>query len=250
MTVDNGLDVPASSIFEVEIKVQNPKSNWMKAELLLTSRKDGGSQVQFVELNVPQDGLFHIVRWQMPATEGALKSFRWFRLVLNSNGGLVSLRNPRLVINANNLEEVPAAIPSAKIYPNTSYKVVPWSDTVIVKDYSDGLGSGISIDFKSNLDGVHFDLKKSYSMDAYKNLNVAYWPGTCQSTSIFFDAKSKKNVNMGNGSLQNGFVVKKLPLSDLVNTDITPKGSLSASRLGLQAMKSGEKCIVRSITLE
>jgi len=248
--VDNGLDVPASSIFEVEIRVQIPKSNWMKAELLLTSRKDGGAQVQFAELNVPQDGMFHTVRWQMPATAGALKNFRWFRLILNSNGGLVTLRNPRLVINANNLEEVPAAIPSAKIYPNTSYKVVPWSDTVAVKDYSDGLGSGIFVDFKSSLDGVHFDLKKSYSMDAYKNLNVVYWPGTCQNTSIFFDAKSKKNVNMGNGSLQNGFVVKKLPLSDLVNTDITPKGSLSASRLGLQAMQSGEKCIVRSITLE
>ena len=135
-------------------------------------------------------------------------------------------------------------------YPNTSYKAVPWSDTVTVKDYSDGLGSGISFEFKSNLDGVHFDLKKNYSMDAYKNLNVVYWPGTCLNTSIFFDAKSRKNVDIGNGSLQNGFVSKKLPLSDLINTDITPKGSLSASRLGLQAMKAGEKCIVRSITLE
>lgn len=250
MTADNGLDVPAGSIFEAEVRVVNPRSNWMKAELLLTQRKDGGHQVQFEEQNVPQDCMFHTVRWQMPATAGALKNFRWFRLVLNSNGGLVTLRNPRLVINANNLEEVPAAIPSAKIYPNASYKVVPWSDTVVVKDYSDGLGSGISVDFKSSLDGVHFDLKKNYSMDAYKNLNVAYWPGTCQNTSIFFDAKSKKNVNIGNGSLQNGFVVKKLPLSDLINTDITPKGSLSASRLALQAMKLGEKCIVRSITLE
>ena len=162
----------------------------------------------------------------------------------------MTLRRPKLITNANSFEEVPPAIPSAKIYPNTNYKVVPWSDTVSVKDYSDGLGSGISIDFKSNLDGIHFDLKKNYSMDAYKNLNVVYWPGTCQNTSIFFDAKSKKNVNMGNGSLQNGYVSKKLPLSDLVNTDITPKHSLSASRLGLQAMKSGEKCIIHSITLE
>ncbi len=250
MTADNGLDVPAGSIFEAEVRVVNPRSNWMKAELLLTQRKDGGHQVQFAEQNVPQDGFFHTIRWQMPSTAGALKNFRWFRLVLNSNGGLVTLRNPRLVINANNLEEVPAAIPSAKIYPNTSYKVVPWSDTVVVKDYSDGLGSGISMDFKSSLDGAHFDLKKNYSMDAYKNLNVVYWPGTCQNTSIFFDAKSKKNVNIGNGSLQNGFVVKKLPLADLVNTDITPKGSLSASRLGLQAMRAKEKCIVRSVTLE
>ena len=249
-TVDNGFDVPASSIFEVEVKVQNPKNNWMKAELLLTQRKTGGHQVQFSEQDVPQDGLFHTIRWQMPATAGALKNFRWFRLVLNSAGGNVILRRPRLVINANNLEEIPPAIPSAKVYPNTSYKVVPWSDTVMVKDYSDGLGSGISFEFKSNLDGAHFDLKKNYSMDAYKNLNVVYWPGTCQNTSVFFDAKSGKNVNIGNGSLQNGFVSKKLPLSDLINTNITPKGSLSASRLGLQAMKAGEKCIVRSITLE
>jgi hypothetical protein len=250
VSADNGLDVPASSIFEVEVKVLNPKSNWMKAELLLTERKDGGHQVQFAEVDVPQDGLFHTIRWQMPSAAGALKNFRWFRLVLNSNGAVVSLRRPRLVINANSFEEIPTAIPSAKIYPNTAYKVVPWSDTVVVKDYSDGLGSGLSIEFKSVQDGVHLDLKKQYSMDSYKNLVVTYWPGTCQSTSIFFDAKSKKNVNIGNGSLQNGFVVKILPLSDLVNTDITPKGSLSASRLGLQAMRANEKCIVRSITLD
>lgn len=249
-TVDNGQDVPASSIFEVEVKAEKAKGNWMKAELLLTGRKNGGPQVQFAEQGVPQDGLFHAVRWQMPATAGALKNFRWFRLVLNSDGAVVTLRRPRLIINANSFEEVPPAIPSAKIYPNTNYKVVPWSDTVTVKDYSDGLGSGLSINFKSNMDGVHFDLKKSYSMNAYKNLVVSYWPGTCQGTSIFFDAKFKKNVVIGNGSLQNGFVSKKLPLSDLVNTDITPKGSLSASRLGLQAMRAGEKCIVHSITLE
>ena len=247
---DNGLDVPPSSIFEVEIMVDNLKGNWMKAELLLTQRKDGGHQVQFAEQDVPQDGGFHTVRWKMPSTAGALKSFRWFRLVLNSKGGQVTLRRPRLITNANDLEEIPAAIPSAKIYPNAMYKPVPWSDTVVVRDYSDGLGAGIAFEFKSSQDGVHFDLKKTYSMDSYKNLRVEYWPGTCINTSIFFDAKSKKNVNIGNSSLQNGFVVKKLPLQDLINTDITPKGSLSASRLSLQAMKLGEKCIVRSISLE
>ena len=250
MTVDNGSDIPASSIFETEVKVLASKGNWMKAELLLTQRKNGGHQVQFAEQDVPQDGLFHTVRWQMPAAAGSLKNFRWFRFVLNSNGGVVVLRNPRLVINVNNLEEIPATIPSAKIYPNTSYKVVSWSDSVSVKDFSDGLGSGVAIEFKSYQDGIHFDLKGNYSMDAYKNLNIAYWPGTCQGVTVFFDAKSKKNVNIGNGSLQNGFVAKKLPLSDLVNTDITPKGSLSASRLGLQSMKDGEKCIIHSITLE
>jgi hypothetical protein len=247
---DKGFDVPPSSIFEVEVRVQAPQSNWMKAELLLTQRKDGGLQVQFAEQDIPQDGLFHTIRWQMPSTAGALKSFRWFRLVLNSKGGMVTLRRPRLVVNANNFEEIPTAIPSAKVYPNASYRVVPWSDTVMVKDYSDGLGAGVAFEFKSGQDGVYLDLKKPYSMEAYKSLKVEYWPGTCVNTSIFFDAKSKKDVNLGNNRLQNGFVVKILPLSDLVNTDVTPKGSLSASRLGLQAMKAGEKCIVRSITLE
>ena len=247
---DNGFDVPPSSIFEVDVRVQAPQSNWMKAELLLTQRKDGGLQVQFAEQNVPQDGLFHTIRWQMPSTAGALKSFRWFRLVLNSKGGMVTLRRPRLVVNANNFEEIPTAIPSAKIYPNATYRAVPWSDTVVVKDYSDGLGAGVAFEFKASQDGAYLDLKKPYSMDAYKSLKVEYWPGTCINTSIFFDAKSKKDVNLGNSSLQNGFVVKILPLQDLINTDITPKGSLSASRLGLQAMKSREKCIVHSITLE
>lgn len=247
---DNGLDVSPSSIFEVDVKVRNPKSNWMKAELLLTGRRDGGGQIQFAEQNVSQDGLFHTIRWQMPATVGALKNFRWFRLVLNSNGGDVTIRRPRLVINANSFEEVPSAISSAKIYPNTNYGVIRWSDTMTVKDYSDGLGTGRLFDFKSDQDGAYVNFAQMYSMDSYKNLNVVYWPGTCQNTSIFFDAKSKKNVNLGNGSLQNGFVSKKLPLTDLINTSITPKGSLSASRLGLQAMWANEKCIVRSITLE
>jgi hypothetical protein len=227
-----------------------PAGNWMKAELLLTQRKNGGHQVQFAEQDVPQDGLFHTIRWQLPSGEGALKGFRWFRLVLNSKGGIVTLRRPRLVMNANSSEEIPAAIPSAKIYPNASYRPVPWSDTVVVKDYSDGLGVGVAFEFKSYQDGAYLDLKKPYSMDAYKSLKVEYWPGTCQSTTIFFDAKSKKNVNIGNSSLQNGFVVKILPLQDLINTDVTPKGSLSASRLGLQAMKSNERCVVHSISLE
>lgn len=247
--LDNGGSITPNSLFEVDIKVESPKSNWMKAELLLTPYKGGGGQIQLTEQNVQQDGLFHTIRWQMPSAASALTNYRWFRLVLNSNGGLVTLSNPRIVTSAIAYAEKNPSIPSAALYPNTTYSVIPWSDTVVVKDYSDAIGSGLKMSFGSYLDGAHFDLRNTYSMDSYKNLVVEYWPGTCQQTDIFFGQK-KKSVNLGNGSLQGSFVTKKLPLSNLVNVALNPNQPYSASRLSLQAMKKNEICIIHSIRLE
>ena len=247
--LDNGGSITPNSLFEVDIKVESPKSNWMKAELLLTPYKGGGGQIQLTEQNVQQDGLFHTIRWQMPSAASALTNYRWFRLVLNSNGGKVTLSNPRIVTSAIAYAEKNPSIPSAALYPNTTYSVIPWSDTVVVKDYSDAIGSGLKMNYGSYLDGVHFDLKETYSMDVYKNLVVEYWPGTCQQTDIFFGPK-RGSVNLGNGSLRGSFVTKKLPLSDLVNVALNPNQPYSASRLSLQAMRPNETCIIHSIRLE
>lgn len=246
---DNGTSITPGSMLEVDAKVESPKSNWMKADLVLMQTKNGAGHLQLTEQEVKQDGLFHTLRWQMPSAASALTNYRWFRLVLNSSGAKVTLANPRIVTSAIANTEMNPAIPSATLYPNNSYSVVPWSDTVVVKNYSDAMGSGLKMSYGSYLDGMHFELKKTYSMDAYKNLVVEYWPGTCQSTTIFFGNKTK-NVNLGNGSLQGSFVTKKLPLSDLVNVALNPNQPYSASRLSLQAMKSNETCIVHSIRLE
>lgn len=246
---DNGSDLVPGSIFEVDVKVGKHKGNWMRAELILAQDKNGRGHFQLMEQNVPVDDLSHTLRWQMPATAGALSQYRWFRLVLNSEGASVTLSNPKVVMSAIAADEKYDAIPSKVIYPNTNYKIVPWSDTISVVDYSDALGSGVKMEKGTKLDGFHFKFWNTYSMDSYKNLVVKYWPGTCQNTDVFFDSK-KTAVNLGNGILQNGMLEKKIPLEKVVNTALNPNQPKSASRLSLQVMNSSEKCVIQSVYLE
>ena len=46
--MDYGKGFPAGSIVEVQVKMENPKANWLKAEFMLTRQKNGGSQIQFL----------------------------------------------------------------------------------------------------------------------------------------------------------------------------------------------------------
>lgn len=244
---DFGGDIPANAIFEVNIKVENPKSNWMKAELML-QRTKGGVGVQMSEIDVAQDGDFQTIRWQMPSSEGALANYRWVRLVLNSAGGKVTLSAPRFVRSLLDMHEVPDAIKSDEIYPS-AYKIVPWSDAVTVKPYSDELGKGISFDFAEVYDGAYWDLG-NVSLDKYSTLEVIYWPGTCQDTRLYFDSKVIRVANMGDGSVEeDGLVVRNLQLSNIINIDMTPKSSFAVSRLNLQGTSRGETCIIKSVQL-
>lgn len=244
---DNNHDIPAGAIFEIDVKVDSHKGNWMKSELLLTFTKNGGGQIQMTENNINMDGNTHTLRWQLPTAEGALKRYRWLRLVINSEGGKVTLSNPRLLTSAMTFAaETPKAISSNKIYPNSSISIVPWSKSMSIKD-ANGI---LQISNADKFDGMHFDLGGTFSMDKYKNLRIEYVSGTCEGYELFFDSKDSQFDRLVNGSLQNGSVYKILPLSDLINTNVTPNHGLSASRLSLQAIRKDEKCSIKSISLE
>ena len=245
---DNGGDIPANSIFEVKVKVESPKSNWMKAELMVQKWKTG-TGVQMEEVNVAQDGEFHTLRWQMPAAQGALANYRWFNLILNSAGGKVTISSPRLVKSSVILQRVPAAIGSANIYPS-SYKRISWSENVKLSDYSDNLGAGLSIRVDKRYDGMHLDFGRQVNLDAFSMLEVTYWPGSCQNIRVYFDSKVVQNANLGGGDLKNGLVVKQVPLSEIINTEMTPESSFSVYRLNMQGTAAGERCIVKSIQLK
>lgn len=244
---DNGTSIPPNSIFEVEIMVSNPKSNWMKAELIL-QRTRLGAGVQLHEIEVPVDGKKQLLRWQMPASASGLANYRWFTLVLNSNGATVTLSNPKLISSSVNAGVTPPSIKSAWVYPS-SYAFRPWSSNVSVENYSDKLGKGLSFVFNKRFDGAYVDFGSSVSLDKYSKLLVTYWPGTCQNTRLYFDSKVIKLPNLTGGNVQNNFVVKILQLSDLIDTDMTPDFGFAVSRLNLQGYAAGERCMVKSIEL-
>lgn len=248
-TWNYGANVLANTSFEVDVKVDNLKGNWMKAELLVCRTKLCTGYLQLNELSVPVDGKSHVLRWQMPANDGALNGMRWFRLVLNSDGGEVTVSNAHLLLDTRIEASVPAKIASAEIYPS-QYEYVPWDESVLVKPYLDELGAGLEIDYGKARYGMFFDLGKMVSMDDYKNLVVDYWPGTCQRSLVYFDSKKLVAANLANGRLQNGFVRKILPLDEVIDTGMTPHGSKSAHRLNLQSVAANERCIVKSILLQ
>lgn len=249
-TFDNGGNIPAGSTFEFAIAVNNPKGNWMKAELLLTREKDGGAQIQLSEVWVPQDGRLHLIRWQIPGSSEMLKNYRWVRLVLNSNGGDVVSSQPLILTNTQYLEDVPEAIKSPNIYPNNTYSINTWSNNVSFKEQTIGSDNILEIKTAKQNDGLHFNFARNYSMDRYSNLVVTYVPGTCQNTMVYFGGTAVGAIKLNSGSSQGNLVSQKIPLSSIINTQITPKGSLSASRLSLQAKKDSETCKIKSINLQ
>ncbi|SHK52588.1 hypothetical protein [Fibrobacter sp. UWB12] len=244
-----GSDVQANTTFEVNIKVENPKGNWMKAELLVCRTKFCSGSLQLNEMSVPVDGSSHTLRWQMPANGGALNGMRWFRLVLNSDGGDVTVSNAQLVLNTRGDAVVPPKISSASIYPSR-YEYFPWDNGTQVKTYTDELGVGLELKFDRALRGMHIEMGQMVSMEGYSNLIVEHWPGTCQNTLVYFDSKKLTNANLANGLSQNGFIRKVLPLHEIIDLNTTPQGSKSAHRLNLQSVGSSDRCIIKSIMLE
>ena len=248
-TWNYGGDAQANTSFEVNIKVDNPKGNWMKAELLVCQTKGCSGHLQLNEASVSVDGNWHTLRWQMPANEGALNGMRWFCLVLNSDGGEVTVSNAQLVLNTRGDVLIPPKINSTTIYPN-SYKYFLWNDEVHVKKYTDELGAGLEINYDKGQRGLHIEMGQMVSMDDYRNLIITYWPGTCQRTLAYFDSKTLTKANLANGWLQNGFVRKNLPLDEIIDLNVTPHGSKAAHRLNLQSIGGSERCVIESITLE
>lgn len=243
-------DIPPGAAFEIDIRVLSPKSNWMKAELLLVRDAIGNGQIQLTETNVPQDGLVHTLRWVMPNTLNSTLHYKWLRLVLNSNGATIILSNPKIITSTKNLAENPDPISSSKIYPNSKYTATPWSDKVEIQTKTVGTAEMLYVSTAKRYDGLHFDFGKTVSMDKFTSLVVEFEPGTCTHTAVYFDAKDTGNPNLGNYSLQNGIANKILPLSKIIKTEITQNHSLSASRLKIQSTADNETCRIRSIYLQ
>lgn len=244
--MDYGKGFPAGSIVEVQVKMENPKANWLKAEFMLTRQKNGGSQIQLEELTVKPDGSYYTLRWRIPGTDEALKNYRWGRLILNSAGGQVSLKGLRIIKETIVQEVTPQLISSSKLYPNSGYRIIPW------KKESQLENGTLDFYFEKAYDGVFLDLTQVYSFKGYKNLEVAYEAGSCQDVRIYFDAllSPKEVLKLGNGKIQNNQEILELPLDKLIDVEISQDGGLSASKLILQAGKQKTSCAINSIQLK
>ena len=243
-------DIPAGSAFEIDVVVQDPKSNWMKAELLLLRDSRGNGQIQLAETDVVQNETMQTLRWVMPNTQNATLNYKWMRLVLKSSGATVMLSAPRIVTSTMNFAELPEHISTAVVFPNSSFRVVTWSENVTVQAKTVGTAEMLYSSTQDKYDGFHIDFGKPLSLNGFDSLVVEFEPGTCAHTEVYFDAKDTGSPNLGNSCLQNGYAKKILPLSQIINTKVTPGGSYSASRLKIQAVKANETCNIKSIYLD
>lgn len=246
---DNGTPITLNGNFVVDVRVDNAKSSWMKAELMLATNKSGSGQLQLQELNVPVDGAVHTLKWNIDFAENASSHYRWLRLVLNSDGGSVTFSNPRFERNVANAE-IPPSIESPIVFPNEFVQFFPWAESTILLPYSDALGLGLNANFKAIGAGFYMDLSGKKSLNNYRNVKILYWPGTCQGTSVYFDSFRKNMVSLKNGVAVGLLEGKTIPLSSIINTSITPNGELAASRLVFQSTKNEEQCFIHDVILE
>ena len=244
---DNGDDLSEGAEFQVDVKINSSKGNWMKAELLLLKSKFGSGQIQLQEVPVAVDGKTHRLHWKLPAGEGSLKSYHWIRLVLNSDGGNVTVSNPVLTRTIDNSDKKYDAM-SENLYPNSSNKFTPWTSLVSVAPYSDALGAGSALQYQNPNGGIYLDLGGEKSADKLTMLQVYYWPGTCQGTGVYFDSfESGLQLLRDNPKVDGNFLVKEIPLSDIIDTKITYNHRKIASRLVFRSVQGNEKCFVYRI---
>ena len=241
-------EIPEGTTFEVDIQVEKAKGNWMKAELLLSKGRNGAGQVQLQEIDIPLNGSSYTARWQLPANKALLNSYRWFRLVLNSDGAKVAVKDARLV-RSMEIADAPKEKIAKDIYPNSKYSAHTWSSNTAISPYSDALGTGTEVNFKHASGGMYFDFGGMKNMEGYSALKITYWPGTCQYTSAYFDSYKKKPALLKYGITDGNFESLDIPLSQIVDISLTPQNKLVASRLTLQSMSADEKCLVKSIML-
>ncbi|MCF0224442.1 MAG: hypothetical protein HUK20_09240 [Fibrobacter sp.] len=246
---DHVKEIPSNGAFAVDILAKNVKNGWLKAELLVTKTKGGTGQLQLEEIDVPLDGKTHTLRWQMPSTYGPLTYYEWFRLVINTDGANITLSNARFETNTSLSEKV-RSISSPVIYPNTSYTLGPWLETTTISDYRDNSGAGFKAQMEKIASGFYIKWDGTQSLQSYKTLKVAYWPGTCSGTKVYFDSFAKGGVRLRDGKSEGNFVVNRIPLSEIVNTEVTAEHKVAASRLSFQSTTVNEVCAIHEITLE
>lgn len=247
-TMDNGSQIKANSDFEIDVTINSSKGDWVKAELLLYKTKAGSGQFQLKEISIPVDGKKHTIRWSLPESDDWLQNYRWFRLVLNSNGINVTLSKPRLIRRV--VRGKLYNLIQKTIYPNSNYNIVPWTQSTTFSPYSDVFGQGIDLRFSNYGAGAFIDfgeMKNVYI--GYNKLKVTYWPGTCENTGVYLGTNSRDITMLKNGIVSGSLVSKTISLSDIISSINTQKQIL-ASRLSIQAQKTDERCIIHDVTLE
>lgn len=243
---DNGEDLTEGASVEFDITVNSTKGSWMKAELLLLKSKSGAGQLQLQEVSVPVDGKKHHVHWKLPANEGSLKKYHWIRLVLNSDGGNVTIANPVLTMTVeDNGREYEGA--DAELYPK-AYKFASWTSSASVESYLQDANMGAELDFKKIGSEAYLVFNDEKSFESYKKLQIYYWPGSCQGTGVYFDSfLSGMQYLNGTSTMEDGFVVKEISISDILDTKITRNYKKIASRLVFRSGKTDEVCLVYRI---
>lgn len=246
---DNGEKIPEGTFFEVDVDVKSCKGNWVKAELLLTRTASGFGQLQLEEqkLNV-EDGK-QTLRWSMPSTPGSLDKYRWFRLVINSDGASVKVSNPRLVYGTHSAQAV-QKIPYATLFPKADFEVERWNMNGTFEPYADAYGSGMDITYSGVNGNIMVNMGEPYHFRGYSNLKVVFWPGTCTSTKVYFDSYMMGATSLYPAQTEGSFLAATLPLEKLINPSLSPDGGLSASKLNIRGTKSGERCLIKEISLE
>ncbi len=244
---DNGEDLPEGTVVAFDITVNSAKGSWMKAELLLQKTRSGIGQLQLQEVAVPVDGKKHHVYWKLPANEGVLKNYHWIRLVLNSDGGNVTVSSPVLTKTIENTDKQYKTLGS-EIYPNKAYNFYPWTSSASVNTYFKTPDYGAELKFKTIGSGVYLDLGDEWSLDGYDKLLFYYWPGSCQRTGVYFDSFASGMQYLDRTStIENGFVVKEIALSDILDTRLSHNHRKIASRLIFRSGKIDEVCLVYRI---
>ena len=243
---DNGEDLAEGASVEFDITVNNTKGSWMKAELLLLKSKSGAGQLQLQEVSIPVDGKKHHVHWKLPANEGSLKKYHWIRLVLNSDGGNVTVANPILTKTIEDTGKE-CEIAKANLYPE-AYKFATWTSSASVDTYLEGANMGAELDFQKIGGEAYLTFNGEKSFEAYKKLQIYYWPGSCQGTGVYFDSfLSGMQYLNGTSTMEDGFVVKEISISDILDTKITQNYKKIASRLVFRSGKTDEVCLVYRI---
>jgi hypothetical protein len=244
---NNNGDLPEGASFEIDVTVNSSKGSWMKAEVLLLKSLTSNTQLQLQEKTVPVDGKTHHLYWKFPAGEGNLKNYRWVRLVLNSDGGNVTVANPVLTRTMENSDKKYEVL-DENMYPNESYRFVPWTSETTVTPRTDALGPGTMLQYHNYHGGAYLDLKGEKNADSYSKLYVYYSAGTCQGTGVYFDSYASGMQLLSKDAYADGnFLVKEIALSDIIDTKISQNHRKIVSRLVFANTKMDEKCFVYGI---
>lgn len=248
-TFDRGQSLGSCDVINVTLKAKPGfKSNWLYAELILSKTKGGSGWWQFGEQDVAVDGNEHKVFWQLPCNRQALNGYRWATLVLNSQGGGIEVKDVH-ISNSEMDSEPPQVLANPWIVPVNQgvWNFGTWG--AHDPEYSDALGTGIKLTMPRKDDGAYFDAGNYRDLGHFRNLKVVYWPGTCQNTWLYFDRKVNK-ANLAGGVKDGSMLSKTIPLSSIIDRQITPQKTLSGQRLYAQTAVASETCIIKEIKLQ